>query len=198
MSSAAGGSAPVPPLYTDVPLSDRGRTLRIMTAFLGSISIVMIMLRIGFRIAKRILGWDDYVMLLTLALLIPQMAFTFLEIPLGSGAHIATLGVLQITEQLKWVYITELFLFLVLCATKVSICLFVLRLKQTDKFLRWFLYFLMSGLVITTIPVVVVWFAQCQPIHSFWDGNLTTKCWSQTIYNNLIWLQVGKSETWSE
>jgi len=75
---------------------------------------------------------------------------------------------------------------------QISICLFVLRIKNTG-WLKWFLYSLIAGLVATTVPVFIVWFAQCTPIESFWNGNFFTQCWSQTIYNDLIWLQVAFS-----
>lgn len=92
----------------------------LLTAILGAISISTTVLRLGVRAAKRILGWDDYMIIVVMILLIPQMAFTFLEVQSGAGKHIRTLQLAEISNVLKWTYLTELFLFLILCTTKVS------------------------------------------------------------------------------
>ena len=50
----------------------------------------------------------------------------------------------------------------------------------------------MAGLVVTTGFCEIVLGAQCQSIYAFWDRSAGT-CWDPTIYNNVIWAQVGKN-----
>ena len=116
-------------------------------------------------------------------------AFSALKVHNGYGRHQSYLTVEQTREAHKWDYITQHFLFLILCITKISICLFALRIKNT-KWLRRSLYALMIGLVVTNGGCVIVLLAKCHPIRGNWDGEVGI-CWNPVIYNDIIWVQVG-------
>lgn len=174
------------PLNGDV---NRGKPFIVLAIVFGFISIITTAVRLGVRTVKHQLGWDDLFIGLASGLLIIQLVFNGLQYHSGDGRHMYYLSDSQSRQALKWGYITEFFLFLIICITKISICLFVLRIKNSG-WLKWSLYSLMTGLVITTTSCMIILFAQCQPIHAFWDGN-SGKCWNPSIYNNAIWAQVG-------
>ena len=113
------------------------------------------------------------------------------EVHNGNGRHAYYLSLEQFVDNIKWTYIVEFFLFLIICLTKVSICFFILRIKKTG-WLKHFLYALMGGLIVTTVAVLIVWGAQCQPTKAYWD-RLVGTCWNPEIYNDLIWVQVSYS-----
>lgn len=170
-----------------------GTTLIIITAIFGFFSVTTTALRVGIKARQRQLYWEELTIAVSMILLLVQTVFNGLQYHGGSGRHANTLTQAQFQRVLKYVYITEILLFLVLCFTKISICLFVLRIKNT-KPLRRSLNALMVGLVATTIICEVVLFAQCQPFRAFWDQSAGT-CWDLKIYFAVIWVQVGRSST---
>lgn len=176
-----------PPPGGDV---NRGTTFIVMAAVFASLSLATTTIRITVRSIKHQLGWDDYTIAVATFLLLLELVFNGLQYHTGSGRHAYYLSGLQRRESLKWVYITQVFLFLIVCTTKVSICLFILRIKKTG-WLRWCLYALMVGLVSATIPCIVILFAQCRPVRAYWDRSAGV-CWDPKIYADAIWAQVGR------
>lgn len=65
----------------------------------------------------------------------------------------------------------------VICAffTKVSISLFILRLKDT-RALRWVLFVLMFFMFLATLQVVVVECVACDPMRKMWDPSVPGHC----------------------
>lgn len=160
----------------------------ILVIVFGFFSFATTALRIGIRVLNGQQGWDDLTIAISTILLLIQMVFNGLQYHSGFGRHIYYLSKSQMEENLKWSYMTEFFIFIILCMTKVSVCLFILRMKKTE-WLECFLYCLLAGLVATTIPCEIVVVAQCQPIHGFWDRRGT--CWNPAMNHNVIWVQVG-------
>ena len=168
---------------------DRGTTLIVLAAVLTFFSTTTCIIRIFIRAIKHQLGWDDFTITLATLLLLIQLVFTGLEYHAGDGHHVFYLKASQKVEVVKWNYVTEFLLFFIICLTKISICLFILRIKNTG-WLKRCLYALMAGLVVTTLVCEVILFAQCQPIHAWWDRS-AGKCWNLAIYNGSIWAQIG-------
>ncbi len=168
---------------------DRGTTLIVLAAVLTFFSTITTIMRIFIRAIKHQLGWDDFSITLAILLLLVQLTFTGLEYHAGDGHHVFYLKTSQRVEVVKWNYITEFLLFFIICLTKISICLFILRIKKTG-WLKWCLYGLMAGLVVTTLVCEIILFAQCQPIRAWWDRS-AGKCWNLAIYNGSIWVQIG-------
>lgn len=177
-----------PPPAGDV---NRGTTFIALAVVFGFLSTATTAIRIGIRALSHQLGWDDLAIVLASSLVAIELVFNGLQYHTGDGRHMYYLTESQVVTTLKWGYVTEFFLFLIICFTKISICLFVLRIKKTG-WLKWCLYTLMGGLVITTLVCEVILFAQCRPIHAFWDRKSGT-CWDPVIYNDAIWAQVAYS-----
>lgn len=168
---------------------DRGTTWIILLAIFGFIAITTTIIRLYVRTLNRQLGWDDFFIGLAAITLLVQITFNGLSYHSGNGHHGYYLSKSQVQGAEKWNYVSQFLLFLVICVTKISICLFVLRIKKTG-WLKRFLYALIAGLVLTTLPCEIILFAQCRPLHAFWDRKSGT-CWNPKAYNNAIWVQVG-------
>ena len=168
---------------------DRGTTLIVLTAVLTCFSTMTTIIRIFVRVIKHQLGWDDFSITSAVILLLIQLIFTGLEYSAGDGHHFFYLKTSQRVESLKWNYVTEILLFFIICLTKISICLFILRIQNTG-WLKWCLYTLMAGLVATTLVCEIILFAQCQPLRAWWDPS-AGECWNLAIYNGSIWAQIG-------
>ena len=174
------------PSYSDV---DRGTTLIVLTAVFTFFSTITTIIRIFIRAVKNQLGWDDFSIALAAILILIQLTFTGLAYHAGDGHHSIYLKTSQTIAVVKWIYMNEFLLFLIICLTKISICLFILRIKNTG-WLKWCLYTLMAGLILTTLVCEIILFTQCQPIRAFWDRS-AGKCWNLAIYNGSIWAQIG-------
>lgn len=168
---------------------NHGTSFMIIAALFLALSVITTSVRVAVRSVKHQLGWDDYAISLATILALVEIVFNGLEVKEGAGRHAFYLSTGQQQRSLKWVYVTQYFLFIIICTTKIGICLFILRIKNTG-WLRWCLFALMAGLVLTTLPCIIILSAQCRPIRAFWDPQAGT-CWSKNIYNNAIWVQVG-------
>ena len=176
----------------DAPIGgdvNRGTQFLIIAVIFGTLSIITTAIRITVRIIKRQIGYDDGAISLATGLVMIELVFNGLEYHEGAGRHAFYLSERQRQRSLMWNYVTQYLLFLIICITKIGICLFILRIKNTG-WLRWCLYALMAGLVVTTLPCIIILSAQCRPLWALWEPQSGT-CWSRDVYNNAIWAQVG-------
>ncbi|KAL8961061.1 MAG: hypothetical protein Q9193_002332, partial [Seirophora villosa] len=169
--------------------SNRGTTFIIIAIVFGTISTFMTAIRITVRSIAHQFGWDDFAIGLASLLIVIELVFNGLEWRDGAGRHVYYLSTQQERRSLMWNYVTQYLIFLIVCTTKIGICLFVLRIKNTG-WVKWCLYALMGGLVLTTLPCIVILSAQCRPLHALWDVEAGS-CWPREVYNNAIWAQVG-------
>jgi len=171
----------------------QGRHPRCPCGILGFISTATTIIRVTVRGLSRQLSWDDFVISAATFFLITGEIFNGLEYHSGYGRHIVYLTPKQIQDILKWSFVTQIFLYLTNSLTKVSICLYILRIKKTG-WLKWSLYALMTGLFITAETCLIILFAQCRPIYRNWDRmSPLGSCWEPTVYGNAIWAQVSKA-----
>ena len=175
-----------PPTGGDV---NRGTAFITICAVFGFFSTTTTVIRILVRTLNQQLGGEDLAITFASLLVLIEAVFDGLQYRSGYGRHIFYLSAPQVASTLKWTYMTELFIFPILCLAKMSVCLFVLRIKNT-RWLRWCLYSLMAGLIVTTLAGLIILFAECRPIRAYWDSNAGT-CWDPAIYNDALWAQVG-------
>ena len=180
-------SALVPPPDGNV---SRGPALLIVSIVFGVLATASTVMRLGARTFTHNLGWDDLAITIATILLDLQTVFTGLVYHAGGGRHQYYLSPSQTMEILRWNYASEVLLFAIIPATKISICLFVLRIKNTG-WLKWLIYGLMAGLVITTVVPIIVLLVQCRPIEAFWNKSAGS-CWSPKVINDVNYAQVGK------
>jgi hypothetical protein len=87
---------------------------------------------------------------------------------------------------------TQIFLFTNIALLKCSICLLILRINN-NKILRWCLYGMMAGLVVTNLEPVIVLLAQCVPVEKSWRTIAHGRCWPTQVRIYSIYVQVGTS-----
>ncbi|KAL8901479.1 MAG: hypothetical protein Q9207_005177 [Kuettlingeria erythrocarpa] len=172
--------------------TERRATLIIVAIVFTVLAMITTTIRLTVRSLKHQFGWDDLAISLASVLDILKLVFGGLQYREGYGRHAYYLSTQQERNSLKWNYVTQYLIFLIVCLTKVGICLFVLRIKNTG-WVKWCLYTLMAGLVLTTAPCIIILSAQCRPIRALWDRDAGS-CWRFDIYNGAIWAQVGALE----
>ena len=118
--------------------------------------------------------------------------FNFKQINAGGGRHTYYLTLSQIFGSLEWVLLSEFLVIWITCLTKVSICLFVMRIPN-DRRLKSFLWALIGLLVVVNGACVVVFLAQCRPLKALWDPTAEGSCWKPEVFEAFAYVQGGRA-----
>lgn len=180
-------------LVRDEPLppdEDVGPISFAITLVLSFFLVTTTALRLSVRAANRKLGWDDYTITLAGATAVTRFAFGIKQWQHGNGRHRVYLTDHNYTMINMYGWWGQIFLFVSVVFLKVSICLLILRIKDT-KTLKTLLSVLVAGVVITNFGVVIILIAECQPV-GFWRGE-SAKCWPTQIRIYFIYATIGKA-----
>jgi hypothetical protein len=166
---------------------DAGPTLLAISIFVLVLVLTTTALRITVRANRRALGGDDYTIAAASLLTIGRVTCQIISVPHGNGRHREFLSIedYQYVNFLTW--LTQLFLFPILCLLKISVCLLVLRIKSTKR-LRYCLWALIVLLILTTLLPDIVLLAQCDPVSAYWTSQ-QDKCWTPNVRIYSIYLQ---------
>ncbi|KAI4265458.1 MAG: hypothetical protein L6R38_009407 [Xanthoria sp. 2 TBL-2021] len=142
---------------------------------LTAVFLAIVLFVLGLRIFTRVwivhaFWWDDFTIILAVLGTTIGAALDFVEVHYGFGKHQQFLSDHEIRQFRKYTYGEWIQTFATLMWTKVSICLFLIRLPQSKALkrpLQWTVAFLLfSNTICTTILIM-----QCQPLHAAWDDN---------------------------
>ncbi|KAK1709752.1 uncharacterized protein BDZ83DRAFT_591781 [Colletotrichum acutatum] len=147
-------------------------------------------LRLWARSANRKLGWDDLTIALAGATAIIRFAFVVLQWKRGNGRHRVYLSDHDYMIINMYGWWGQMLLFISVAFLKVSICLLILRIKDS-KVLKCLLHVIMAGVLITNFGVVIILIAECQPI-GFWRGK-SAVCWPTHIRIYFIYATIAYS-----
>lgn len=151
--------------------------------------IVSVVLRfwVRGRLVKSI-GWDDWTILLALIGTVIGTALGFVEIHEGFGRPQSYINQHQLREFRKYTYGEWLQTFVTLMFTKISICLFLMRIPTAKALIRP-LQAAVVGLIVSNLIIVVLWIVQCQPLEGAWDSDVKAKCFSRGQLQRIIMAQ---------
>ena len=121
------------------------------------------------------------------------MALDIVEVHQGFGRHKATLTPHQIQEFQKYTFGEWIQTFATLMWTKVSICVFLLRIPVQKLFIRP-LQAALVFLILSNVVLTVLWIVQCQPVAAAWDSSIDGKCFSKRQKENVIFAQASKPQ----
>lgn len=119
------------------------------------------------------------------------MALDFVEVHYGFGRHKVSLTPLQIQEFQKYTFGEWIQTFATLMWTKVSICLFLLRIPVQKYFIRP-LQAALVILILSNVVLTILWIVQCQPVAAAWDDSIEGKCFSKFQKECIIFAQASK------
>ena len=96
-------------------------------------------------------------------------------------------------EFMKYTFGEWIQTFFTLMATKVSICLLLLRISPNQRIIRP-IQSLVAFLVLSNIVLSLVWIFQCIPVDAAWDDSKrkTAKCFSRGQLQRIIISQASK------
>lgn len=119
------------------------------------------------------------------------MALDFVEVHYGFGRRKYYLTAHQLQEFQKYTYGEWIQTFATLMWTKVSICLFLLRIPFSKYLIRP-LQAALVFLILSNVVLTILWIVQCQPVAKAWDSSLHGRCFSKGQKESIIFAQASK------
>ena len=123
------------------------------------------------------------------------MGFVMLEVDYGLGRHVQYLPLDHYEGFLKYNFLDWIQVFITLALSKISICLFLLRISKFERW-RWFLFGLIGFLVVTHVPLTLLFIFQCIPLQKNWETveeAVPGHCMSKKVVEKIIIVQGGES-----
>lgn len=192
---------------------NQGIGLNVSTIVLLALTAIIVAMRFAVRVwIVKDVGWDDWTILFALVRSIqalPQRweywmlielqvgtligsALDFVEVHYGFGRHQDCLSSWQLQEFKKYVYGEWIQTFATLMWTKVSICLFLLRIPIRKIVVRP-LQASIAILIVSNIILTLLWILQCHPVNAAWDGDVSGKCFSRGQLLRIVLAQASKA-----
>ncbi|KAI4252582.1 MAG: hypothetical protein LQ352_004203 [Teloschistes flavicans] len=166
-----------------------GQPIVALTAFFLAIVILVLALRIFTRVwIVHAFWWDDFTIILAVLGTTIGAALDFVEVHYGFGKHQRFLTPYDLRQFKKYTYGEWIQTFATLMWTKVSICLFLIRIPQSRALkrpLQWVVAFLLFSNTILTVLLIM----QCQPIHAAWDIDADGRCLSLSAKEGIVLTQ---------
>ncbi|CCF45183.1 hypothetical protein CH063_14348 [Colletotrichum higginsianum] len=146
--------------------------------------------RLYVRFSLRHTGWDDYLMGVVASLGIVRYGVQCAQGASGNGRHRWYISNDDYVHNNMLGWFAQILLFSSICLLKCSIMLLLLRIKNSSR-LKYFLWTVMSGLIVTNVGVIVILLAECDPVEAYWTGVGT--CWDPKIRIYSIYLTISYS-----
>ena len=155
----------------------------VITTFLTSLTVA---LRFATRLwIVRNIGWDDYTILFAAFGKIIGSGLVLVEVHYGFGRHKVELTRWQYIEFMKYSYGEWIQTFQTLMFTKISICLFLLRIPVEKHLIRP-IQGAIAVLIISNIVLTLLWIFQCNPIASAWNKQTPGSCFTDGQLQRII------------
>ncbi|KJZ79192.1 hypothetical protein HIM_01343 [Hirsutella minnesotensis 3608] len=157
----------------------------------AAISLVVVVARLYIRTQiVRKTSIDDYIIVFTLLLSLGNSAFLTVSTYWGLGQHVDKIESDQhISYAIKYVYLCEFFSIMCPCFGRISFALMLLSLVPPTKLRRRVLQAIIVISLVVDIGTVIISFAQCRPIESFWDGRPNPDCWPKDVQRDTGFFQ---------
>ncbi|KAI9843165.1 MAG: hypothetical protein M1838_002753 [Thelocarpon superellum] len=140
------------------------------------LSTVSVVLRLWARRLVQVrMGWDDWLILISLFLAYGLSSTMFMATHFGVGTHLLANSYSDLLMVFKALYSFLIIYGLEIALVKISILLFYLRIFPARKFRR-----LCIGFIVFTVgsamSIVLVAIFQCDPISEYWTRNNSGTC----------------------
>ena len=111
----------------------------------------------------------------------------------GFGRHVYDLSSPQLSLAVKYIILSETAFTLSLAFSKISICLFLLKILGNShaKKRQWFLYLTICLLLVTAAVCVGQQLGQCQPANKLWRPEVPGICENPDVQMKLSYLNGG-------
>ncbi|KAF2679290.1 hypothetical protein K458DRAFT_314560 [Lentithecium fluviatile CBS 122367] len=125
-------------------------------------------------------GWDDYILTVSWVLSVMYAAFLTVAARYGVGHHLLEIPPPYIYWMLFWLDHGLTCTILSVSLSKTSFAITLLRFAPRP-WQRYMIWFVIISLNIIMTLVVILQYAQCDPIQKRWDATLAGKCYDHHI-----------------
>ncbi|KAI8931223.1 hypothetical protein NX059_011571 [Plenodomus lindquistii] len=137
------------------------------------VSFLFVAARIWSRCIGRNFAWDDYLIIISMILLVGDTIGTWVYILLsGTGFHVYDLPKRTVHEQLvalHWNFSVQMVYHPLMFTIRASIIMFLFRMKDKRRRIRWSLHLVFWLNVMYCIGTSLVNMFQCTPIRYVWS-----------------------------
>ncbi|KAH8742343.1 integral membrane protein [Diaporthe sp. PMI_573] len=181
---SSGGSPPA--MQGPIPPDeDRGPRLEAAYWTWSAVSILMLCLRIYARVKIRGLGWDDWMMVITVILFVITACFVTYMASIGGARHVFYLSPEQTMEAVKWSWISQPWAIFLFATGKASVAILILRfMSRNTVWRRALLYFIIVTIFIINSLGCIFTFVQCDPPRALWNPTIKANCWDPSVQQN--------------
>ena len=156
------------------------------TFILWPVASIAVVLRMATRIwIVRSVGWDDYTIVCAALGIIIGCGLSVVMTHYGLGRHKYYLTEWQYIEFSKYGYAEWIQTFQTLMFTKLSICLFLLRIPVEKIYIRP-IQGTIVFLIVSNIILTLLWIFQCNPIARAWYKNTPGRCFTDAQLQRII------------
>ncbi|KAI1385678.1 uncharacterized protein F4822DRAFT_351166 [Hypoxylon trugodes] len=145
------------------PMHGMGVAIYLISLIFVAFSVATVGLRTYVRWSEKLLWWDDGLMLLGLIVFVAQVAISCRSVYFGVGYRIEDLTDYKRAHANKYLTIWMLLYSVCLLSVKSSICITVLRLSETLKYVRFSIYALLALCVSASLISIIGGITQCRP-----------------------------------
>ncbi|KAL9596856.1 MAG: hypothetical protein Q9219_005526 [cf. Caloplaca sp. 3 TL-2023] len=182
------------------PDHDRGSRLLALYWTECTIALIIVSLRVFWRLKLKSLGWDDWFMVLTVVkcllasinwnladgtlklIFLALSAIVSVLTAYGGSRHFFYLSPSEKANVIKWEWISLPFGVVPSATAKISVALLLLRIIGPGMtWQKWALYFIMASVSIASAISVITIYVQCDPPRSLWQHVPHAKCWAPAI-----------------
>lgn len=115
----------------------------------------------------------------------------------GMGRRIYCLSFQQVLDITKWSVLSQIFVSTTLDLSKISICLFVLRVvDKARKGIAKSIWLLLFCIALTHMLQVTLFLVQCRPLSALWSTKVKGRCFSTEIVYTIAYLNYGKRKSY--
>ena len=100
------------------------------------------------------------------------------QVDYGFGRHIGCLSTKDVIAEAMIIYIEEIPLIFSTLFSRLSGCLFLLRIFTVNIYWRWTLYSIIALTTATNFASATIVLLQCQPLAKLWDQSVSGTCWT--------------------
>ncbi|ROT36448.1 hypothetical protein SODALDRAFT_335548 [Sodiomyces alkalinus F11] len=171
------------------PIRDRSLVAPIATAVSGSIALFVILIRVWECSIQKEWGWSDMSAYVAWASSVPMNVFEFFMMANGMGKDIWTLTPEQITDVVRYTWVTQVSYIPAINLTKVAILLFFIRVFPDQKF-QWICWGSIVHCILFMVSTFIAAVLACIPVEyawSAWSGTGEGICYD----NNAFWWAVS-------
>lgn len=162
-----------------------------MSIVLGSVTSVVVGLRMVFKRSRRRMGVDDWIILSSLAVGIPCTALNVQGLARhGIGRDVWTLRTETVVDFVFYFYMLEIFYVSMMALVRIAICFFYLSLFPSTRTRQVLWATAVVNMLIGLASVLTAVF-QCSPVGFYWDMFARPEGGSCIDINALAWVHGG-------